>query len=397
MASIRNRGKNKWFVRVFLGRERGKVKHHCKLVHGDRKAAKAYADKIEAAHDAGTLDQLLNPRKAEPLTLGAYLDRWLSEAVKPTVREGTHHDYKALLKRYVRPALGERPLAEITPPDVQAVYNEMKARGLSTRTIQYTHSVLTAALKQAVGWQLIPLNPADYTKRPKAEADELGGEGTTEKLRVLDAEGAEKFIKAAKSDPMGAALVFALATGARPEEYLALRWQDVDFERGEVSIRRVVQWRRKVNGGGFYFLPPKTKKSRRTLRVSDSVLKVLRAHRRAQMAQRLSMGARYRPLDLVFASSEGTPFQRNNLRRRHMVPVLEAAELDTSLSLYWLRHTFATLALAGGLDPKEVSMMMGHSSVAFTQDRYQHVLPSMREATSQKLEKLLFSNRIVSR
>lgn len=271
----------------------------------------------------------------------------------------------------------------------------MKARGLSTRTIQYTHSVLTAALKQAVGWQLIPLNPAEYTRRPKAEADEIDAAGA-EKLRVLDAEGAEKFITAAKPDPMGAALIFALATGARPEEYLALRWEDVDFDRGEVTIRRVVQWRRKADGGGFYFLPPKTKKSRRTPRVSESVLKVLRAHRREQMRRRLLAGARYQQLDLVFASSEGTPFQRNNLRRRHMVPVLEAAELDTSLSLYCLRHTFATLALAGGLDPKEVSMMMGHSSVAFTQDRYQHVLPAMREATSQKLEKLLFSDRIVS-
>ena len=87
--------------------------------------------------------------------------------------------------------------------------------------------------------------------------------------------------------------------------------------------------------------------------------------------------------------------QRRNLHRRHMVPVLEAAELDKTLYLYCLRHTFATLALAGGLDPKEVSMMMGHSSVAFTQDRYQHVLPSMREATSHRLEKLLFKNRIV--
>jgi integrase len=394
MASIQNRGKNKWMVRVFLGRERGRVKFHDKLIHGDRKAAKAYADKIEAARDAGTLDELLNPQTPEVLTLGSYLDRWLEEAVRPSVRETTYDGYSGLLKRYVRPALGARPLAEVTPPEVQALYNGMKARGLSTRMIQYTHAVLRSALKQAVGWQLIGMNPADYTKRPKSEADELE---TAEdgKIRVLDAGEAERFITAAKADPMGAALVFALATGARPEEYLALRWSDVDFDRGEVSIRRVVQWRRKDAGGGCYFLPPKTKKSRRTLRVSDSVLKLLRAHRRAQMRQRLSVGSRYQQLDLVFASSAGTPFQRRNLHRRHMVPVLGAAELDKTLYLYCLRHTFCTLALAGGLNPKEVSMMMGHSSVAFTQDKYQHVLPSMREATSQRLEKLLFKNRIV--
>lgn len=394
MASITNRGKNRWFVRVFLGRERGEPKFHNKLVRGDKKAAQAYATRIEAARDAGTLEELLDPKQREVLTLDAYLDRWLDEAVKPSVRETTHDGYSDLLRRYVRPTLGARALGEITPPDVQALYNSMRERGLSTRMIQYTHAVLRTALKQAVGWQLINLNPADYTKRPKSEADELET-AEESKVRVLDAAQAEAFIKAAKADPMGAALVFALATGARPEEYLALRWSDVDFERGEVRVQRVVQWHRKAAGGGFYFLPPKTKKSRRTLRVSESVLKVLQAHRREQMRGRLRMGTRYEQLDLVFASGTGTPMQRRNLHRRHMVPVLEAAKLDKTLFLYCLRHTFATLALAGGLDPKEVSMMMGHSSVAFTQDKYQHVLPSMREATSNKLEKLLFKNRVV--
>lgn len=395
MASITNRGKNKWFVRVFIGRERGESKFHNKLVRGDKKAALAYASKIEAARDGGTLEELLNPEPMKVLTLDAYLDRWLEEAVKPSVRETTYDGYSGILKRYVRPRLGSMTLAKITPPDIQSLYNSMKERGLSTRMVQYTHAVLRSALKQAVGWQLLGMNPADYTKRRKSEADEIE-RAEDSKIRVLEAEEVARFIKAAESDTMGAALIFAVATGARPEEYLALRWSDVDFDKGEVRIQRVVQWRRKESGGGFYFLSPKTKKSRRTLRVSASVLKVLQVHRREQMRRRLKAGSRYEQLDLVFASSTGTPLQRRNLHRRHMVPVLEAAGLDRTLYLYCLRHTFATLALAGDLDPKEVSMMMGHSSVAFTQDRYQHVLPSMREATSTKLEELLFKNRIVS-
>lgn len=390
MASIKPRGKNKWFVRVFLRREQGKIKFHDKLVHGNKKNADAYAWKIESARDNGTLDELLNP---PTLTLDAYLDRWLKESVKPSVRESTFNDYHDILKRYVRPMLGARMLVEIRPPDVQAIYNALKERGLSTRTIQYTHAVFTSALKQAVGWQLLKLNPADYTKRPKNDGDELDT-AETEKIRVLTAKDAERFLDACKADQMGAALVFALATGARPEEYLALMWSDVDFERGEVRIQRVVQWHRQADGGGWYFLPPKTKKSRRTLRVSESVLKVLQEHRRAQMLQRLKRGALYNQLDIVFATGDGTPFQRRNLHRRHMVTVLKAAKLDSTIHLYCLRHTFATLALADRLDPKEVSMMMGHSSVAFTQDKYQHVLPSMREATSKRLEELLFKNRV---
>jgi integrase len=394
MASIKSRGRNRWFVRVFLGREQGRVKFHDKLIHGSKHDADAYARKMETARDNGTLAELLNPQRPEVLTLDAYLDRWLKEAVKPTVREGTFEDYADILKRYVRPALGAYSLDGLEAPDIQAIYNAMRARGLSTRSIQYCHTVLTAALKQAVGWKLLTINPAQFTKRPQGEADELQ-HGAQEKIQVLTAQEADAFLKSAKGDPMGTALTFALATGCRPEEYLALRWSDVDFDRSEVRIRQVVQWRRKRNGGGFYFLPPKTKGSRRTLRVGAELLKLLTAHRRKQMAHRLKLGSKYKLLDLVFPASEGTPMQRRNLFARHMQPVMTAAKLDKKLTLYSLRHSFCTLTLGAGLDPKQVSMMMGHKSVAFTMDKYQHVLPAMREATADQLEKLLFKKRRV--
>jgi integrase len=206
---------------------------------------------------------------------------------------------------------------------------------------------------------------------------------------------AERFLKAVKADSMGAALAFALAAGCRPEEYLALRWADIDFDRAEVRIQRVVQWRPKRNGGGFYFLPLKTKSSRRTLRVGAELLKLLAVQRRRQMAHRLKLGSKYQALDLVFPASEGTPMQRRNLFARHMKPVMTAAKLDKKLTLYSLRHSFCTLAMAAGLDPKQVSVAMGHKSVAFTMDKYQHVLPATKEATADRLEKLLFKNRSV--
>jgi Phage integrase, N-terminal SAM-like domain len=141
LASITNRAKNKWFVRVYLGRVRGELKYHNKLIRGDKKAAQTYASKIEAARDGGTLEELLNPKPTKTLTLGAYLDRWLAEAVKPSVRETTYDGYSGILKRYVRPPLGSVALAKITPPDIQGLYNSMRGRGLSTRMIQYTHAV----------------------------------------------------------------------------------------------------------------------------------------------------------------------------------------------------------------------------------------------------------------
>ena len=191
--------------------------------------------------------------------------------------------------------------------------------------------------------QLIKLNPANYTKHLKNASDELDT-AATKKIRVLTAKEAEQFTGACKDDSMGATLTFALATGTRPEEYLALRWSDVDFEHGKVRIQRVVQWHRKADGG-FCFLHPKTRKSRRTLRASKSVLQVLQEHRRKQMLVRLKGG---------------------------------------------VHHPFATLALADGLDLKEASMIMEHPSAGFTMDTYQHVLPAMLSKASGRMGKILF-------
>ncbi len=306
MASTKSRGRNRWFVRVFLGRAEGRVKLHDKLIHGSKHDADADARKLETARDNGTLAELLRPERPAVLTLNSYLDRWLKEAVKPMVREGTFEDYSDILRHYVRTPLGARALNEIESPDIQAIYNAMKERGLSTRSIQYCHAVLTAALKQAVGWKLLKPNPADYTKRPKGESEELA-DGAQEKMQILRAQEADAFLQAAPFDPMGAALTFALATGCQPEEYLALRWADIDFEKAEVRIRQVVQWRRKRNGGGYYFLPPKTRGSRRTLKVGAALLKLLTVQRRKQMAHRLKWGSEYQLLDLVYPASEGTP------------------------------------------------------------------------------------------
>jgi integrase len=386
MASIQPRGKNKWLVRVFLGRNaEGKMQFHDKVVRGNKKDASTYARDMETRRDLGL------PLEQTNLTLGQFLDKWLEEAARPAVEENTFYDYREKLDRYVRPALGKIDLIKLKPLDVQALYNSLYQRGLSPRTIQYAHSVISMALRAAVGWQLIPVNPADYTKRPTREQKgEPGGEVGPKEIQVLNFAEAEKFLEAAKADRMGVLLTFALATGARPEEYFGLKWEDVNFEKGEVTIRRVVKHRPGKEGGGWYFSTPKTKKSRRTIRVTESMLQMLGEHKRKQLARRLKLGPKYQQNDLVFATAEGGPIMRRNLHRRHLTPVLEAAGLPTSLHLYCLRHTFATLTLASGIDAKEVSVMMGHSSVAFTMDRYQHVLPSMRDATSKRLEEMLF-------
>lgn len=146
-------------------------------------------------------------------------------------------------------------------------------------------------------------------------------------------------------------------------------------------------WRK---GGGFYFSEPKTPKSRRTIPLPASVTRALIEHRRKQMETRLKAGSDYQNNDLVFATGAGTPIMLRNLVRRHFKPALTRAGLPASIRFYDLRHTCETLLLAAGENPKVVSERLGHASVVLTLDTYSHVLPSMQQAATEKLENMLF-------
>lgn len=114
------------------------------------------------------------------------------------------------------------------------------------------------------------------------------------------------------------------------------------------------------------------------------------AHKRKQAEERLKAGAEYQNHDLVFATIEGTPLMMRNLLRRYFKPILKRAQLSANLQLYDLRHSCATLLLAANEHPKVVSERLGHASITLTLDTYSHVLPSMQQAASEKLESLLF-------
>jgi len=173
----------------------------------------------------------------------------------------------------------------------------------------------------------------------------------------------------------------------RPEEYLALKWSDVELGRGVAIVRRALVWRK---GGGWYFDEPKTSRSRRTVPLPVSLVKSLAAHKRKQSEARLKVGSLYQNNDLIFATGEGSPHNSRNLTNRHFRPILKRAGLSLDFRLYDLRHSCATLLLSVGENPKVVSERLGHASIVLTLDTYSHVLPTMQEDASQKLKRIMF-------
>lgn len=363
-------GDDVYLVRVFQGRDaKGKRHYISKQIRGNKEAQKwltaALRDK-----DLGTF--------AEPssMTLNEYLDKWLAAAARPRVSERTADGYAALLERYIRGPLGHKKLDKIRPLDIQRVYGEIQVRGLSARVVRHTHSALHNALKQAVKWGMIIRNPSDLVELPKVPHKEM---------RVLSPDESVRFLEAAAAMPNGLIFEFALLTGMRPEEYLSLKWSDIDFERSTSTVRRALVRHK----GSWSFQEPKTARSRRTIFLPAPLLHKLAAHKRKQGVQRLQIGSLWQSLDLVFCSETGTPLSIPNLTYRYFRPILGKAGLPR-IRLYDLRHSCATLLLIAEENPKVVSERLGHSTIVLTLDTYSHVLPTMQQNATAKLARLLY-------
>jgi integrase len=362
-----------WTVRIFLGNDaKGKRKYHNKTIHGTKKDAQKYLTAKLREIDLGIFTEPAS------MFLNEYLDKWLNEIAKQKLRNSTFSSYESVLKNYVRAVIGQKKLSDIQAYEVQKLYNDMKQRGLSARTIRYTHNVLSSALKQSIRWKMINQNPCELCELPRL--------GKTE-MKYLSTEETVKFLNTAKESKRYIIFLVAIETGMRPEEYLALKWKDIDFTNQMLSVKRAIVWRRK--GGGYDFTEPKTNKSRRSIPISKSVIIELKNHRRKQLEEKMKLGSEYQNLDLVFASEIGTPLYSKNIIDRHFKPLLKKAELP-NLRLYDLRHTTATLLLSAGENPKVVSERLGHASIVLTLDTYSHVLPTMQAEATNKLEKMLF-------
>jgi integrase len=373
---ITPRGERTWQVRIFLGYdpETGKRLNHNKTVHGSKKDAQQYLNKVLREKDTSTF---VEPTRQ---TVKAFLNQWLDTTAKARLRARTLDDYRGIANRYLIPALGTRPLGKLTPADIQALYTKMQepkpdGMELSARTVRYAHAVLHTALEQAVRWRLLGHNPAKVVDLPRQARREM---------QALTPAEATRFLDAAKANRWHALWVLLVTTGLRPGEALGLKWDDLDG--GTIQVQRVVVER---TGKGWALEEPKTSRSRRTVSLPASTVRALHSHRAKQAEAKLAAGPEYEDRGLIFATSTGAPERQSNLFRRHFKPLLKAAGLP-NVRMYDLRHTAATLLLAAGENPKIVSERLGHSTITLTMDTYSHVLPEMRQQTAERLEGMLF-------
>lgn len=370
------KGPGKFLVRIFIGRdEAGKRLYESKVINGSAADAKRYLRERQVRKDRG---QLVLPSRT---SLGEYLDMWLDTTVRGRVRETTYDSYKYHLSRYVTSELKSSQLQKLKTDRIQSWVTSLRQQSYSPRTIEYVHTILKNALKKAVQSKMIEANPCEFVELPKKRRSTP---------RIFNREEAQAFLKAAQSNKHGLIFEFGLITGARPEEYLAIQWSDLEMDRGAISFQRTLIWRK---GGGWYFDDQmKTALSRRTILLPEPLLVKLKAHRLDQAKTMMRLGTSYQRNDLVFASDEGTPLNSGNLTKRYYQKILKAAQLDHR-TLYSLRHSCATLLLAEGINIKVIQERLGHSDITLTLSTYSHVLDGMQADASSKMGSLLYQTR----
>jgi integrase len=311
---------------------------------------------------------------ADNLTLGNYLDRWINDSVRDTVRQRTWERYEQIVRVHIKPALGRVKLKNITPTHARALYREKLDTGLAPRTVNYIHTTLSKALKDAVADGLITRNPASSVKAPRPKKKEIS---------PLSSEQGKAFLEAVRGNRFEAAFVVALHCGLREGEILGLKWSDVDMDAGTLQVRRTLS----EALAGHLFEPPKNGKGR-SVKLTARAVEALRDHLTRQIEEIESLGDRYRDQGLVFPSQVGTPMNAKNLTARSFKPLLKKAGLP-DIRFHDLRHTFATLMLQNGEHPKVLQEMLGHATIAITMDTYSHVLPNMQRDAVARLGTLL--------
>ena len=309
---------------------------------------------------------------------GALLDAWLNDNATHKVRPRTLRGYEQIVRNHLKPAIGRVPLAKLTPQHVERMMNDGLAAGRSPQSVCHDRAVLRRALNVGMRWGLVVRNVASLTDAPRVPEREV---------RALTSTDARRILAAVRGCRLEGLFTVALAAGLRQSEALGARWADVDLNTGIFHVRRVLQ----RYGGGFHFDEPKTRRSRRTIKLPSPVVTALREHRVRQLQERLRAGSVWEGDawgDLIFASEFGGPLHGTTVGKQFRQIVSKAGYPD--LKYHHLRHGAASLMAAQGVPARLAMETLGHSQISTTMQIYTHIAADAQDLVAEKMEQAIW-------
>lgn len=360
MGTIRKRSDGRWEARYTApdGRQRSIY----------AKTQKAATEALRTALREVDTGEWLQPSR---MTMDEWLTTWLRDYQAHTTGR-TVETYRSVINKHMRPIFGDVCLCDFTAVHVRRMVADMGK--LSPSTVRHALAILGAAMGSAVDDGLIKSNPVETVKAPRP---------VKHPFTVIDRTQIKAFVAAIQKTSVADALLFMLLTGVRAGEMRGLKWSDVDLAGATVRIERQLY---APNAKRAELRPPKDGEAR-TLHVAAEVVDLLRAHRKAQAADRLHAGADWKetPItaDLVFRMPRGTyivpstlNYAINQVRDDLGLPDLRPHDL---------RHSYAVAALRSGIDVKTVQHNLGHKSAAITLDIYAAYTDDAGKTAAEKL------------
>jgi len=362
--TIRKRSDGRWEARIIIGHKNdGTPMYKSAFAKTQKSALKQLHQLLDLYRDIDLTEECR-------MTLGEWMDKWMDEYMIFTIKENTIKGYRSQIDHQIKPFIGHKQLASLTTADIQKFYNKIKKEGrvhphpihghvLSDSMVRKIHMMLHEAMEVAVRERYIVRNPTDNTTIPKK---------TTTEKQVLDDSQLNRFLEAIQGEPYWHDFFYVeVMTGLRRGEICGIKWSDIDFNEGTLCIKRSVSTK---EGGGVSIGETKTDAGVRTIIMPPSVATLL-WKKRSDAINEWVFPHYTNPSDPLHPSSAYKKLK--TLLKRLELPLLRFHDL---------RHTFATQATDGGVDPKTLAGILGHTDASFTLDTYTHVTSDMQRGAS---------------
>jgi integrase len=360
----------KWVGSIVVGYNPETNKPRRKVVYGDTKEeAREKLLKLQQKSLQGLVQD-------STMSLAIFSDFWLA-GIKASVDKRSMDNYESVWKVAVLPILGHLPVANIKEFQITEAFRWMEEQGFSADRRHYAGKLLRRCLKKAVEMRFLADNPASRIPLPKLSPREI---------QPLTEEEVGQFLRVALKHRLAALWLLALDSGLRIGEIIALEWADVDLEQGLVTVRHSAQ---RNNDGSVRIKEPKTKASRRRVRITPQTVAGLKDWRKKvdRREHRVFPGRR--------KGGVGGKYLQHRGLERTFAKLLQKAGLR-QVRFHDLRHTMATLALHKSKNIKAVSGRLGHGSVRITLQVYAHYLPVMEEELVAGLASILVPSPVAT-
>ena len=369
--SIRQRPNGRWEARYTVGHDPGTGKQIRKSIYGStEKEVLKKLQQVQVDIENGTYTE---PMK---MTVGMWLDVWLSEYVKDSVKPFTYSNYDTQCRVHIKPALGSVMLQKLSAHSIQAFYNKLYRadKPLSAKSVKNIHGVLHKALGQAVMLDYIKVNPSSICTLPRVIKKEI---------QPLDENDITDFLKAIDGHKFETIYTVALFTGMRRGEVLGLTWDCIDFNKGTIRINKQLQKERKK--GGAHILATLKNDKARLITPAQYIMSLLKNHKVTQLETQLMVGQMWsNENNLIFTNEVGDCLSAQTvyLNYKRIVDKIDIPESR----FHDLRHSYAVAALSSGDDVKTVQENLGHHTAAFTLDVYGHVSEKMKKESAARMD-----------